>query len=175
MTDLLTKRENASISKFVEQAGSEGYLRGRVLDYGCGKQPYRSLVQSFGAEYVGYDRDGFPANQSGNVGDDRDVGRFDWNAILCTQVVQYVPHVSLLLRGFYTDLSQERGHLVMTYPTNWPEVQDVDLWRFTKAGMERRLRDAGFTIVMHERREVTSVMIDPGYTMALGYGVVARA
>ena len=78
-------------------------------------------------------------------------------------------------------LTGENGYLVMTYPTNWPEVEPEDLHRFTKAGMERLLTEAGFTIVMHQRR--ASVFAgefknSPPFDreeFALGYGVVAKA
>ncbi len=178
MTDMLTQRENESIRKFVHQAADEGYLRGRVLDYGCGTGPYRRIVEEHGGVYEGYDRADFPENQSG------DVGWFfpfekGWDAILCNQVVQYVPlypdldGLEHLLISFQQALSNKHGHLVLTYPTNWPEVQEADLHRFTKAGMERLLTEAGFTIVMHERRATSAVMIDANYVFALGYGVVA--
>jgi hypothetical protein len=178
--------EAASIKRFVEKAAAEGYLSGRVLDYGCGRQPYRDIVEAAGGEYVGYDRVEFPGNVSGeNFGENAEVGRFDWQAILCTQVVQYVPLVMVLLRGFKTDLERTSGALVMTYPTNWPEVEAEDLHRFTKAGMEAMLERVGFEVVLHEVRHVVR---DPyaysnenrrhnlhGEEFAIGYGVIARA
>ncbi len=185
MTDMLTAHENASIRHFVAQAASEGYLRGRVLDYGCGRQPYRNLVESFGAEYYGYDHDSFPAHiGTTSVGTDPTYTEH-FDAILCTQVIQYVPihrderytpdgSIRALLDRWRTALGRD-GHLILTYPTNWPEVQPEDLHRFTKSGMERLLAEAGYTVVMHERRATTAVMIDQSAVLALGYGVVARA
>ena len=188
--------ERESIRAFVQSAADDGYFSGRVLDYGCGKQPYRDIVEAVG-EYVGYDHESFPAK----VGD-FSVGtnpihdeRFD--AILCTQVVQYVPlypdtkyvplfALDILLGQLHAALWSDDygvepgGHLVLTYPTNWPEVEAEDLHRFTKAGMERLLTEAGFEIVRHERRASVNLWVGHGCRditeeIALGYGVIARA
>jgi hypothetical protein len=181
--------ESASIRAFVQRAADEGYLSGRVLDYGCGKQPYRDIVEGAGAEYVPYDRREFPGNVGGeDVGPSLegvagDEVRFD--AILCTQVIQYIPPEVLLWAPSEFDwmsaaLKSARGHLVLTYPTNWPEVEPEDLHRFTKAGMERLLTEAGFKIVKHERRADFYIAASPGGgwtddVFATGYGVICRA
>jgi len=197
--------ERESIRDFVQSAADEGYLSGRVLDYGCGRMPYREIVEAAGGEYHGFDRAYFPANVSGeHIGLDEG----PWDSILCTQVVQYVPdefdphdHSSSagvwgLLDYFHSLLSPERsifhpeqpGHLVLTYPTHWPEVEAADLHRFTKAGMERLLTEAGFTIITHEQRASIRVgkagvfnaedfqgWLHGTEDFALGYGVIARA
>ena len=189
--------EHYSIHAFVKQAASEGYLSGRVLDYGCGKQPYRDIVEEAGGEYFGHDFPDYPASTVSEIILDSSENWFEeeWDAILCTQVVQYIPiwvdHGGDLgesnplftdLYSMYAALDARSGYLVMTYPTHWPEVEAEDFYRFTKAGMERLLTDAGFTIVMHQRREtfygidnvkmIGEVFADE---FALGYGVVARA
>lgn len=195
----LRERERESIAAFVQQAADDGYLSGRVLDYGCGRQPYRGIVESAGGEYFGFDLPGFPANVSGErvvpAGYDlaieenhghmtalhewtRKQGELD--CVLCTQVIQYIPLAELYYDssgdGLWLDLRilmpDDRETLVLTYPTHWPEVEPEDLHRFTKAGMERLLADAGFEIVLHERRHTAAV---EGELLAIGYGVIARA
>ena len=164
--------ERQSIREFVVSCAP--YLDGRVLDYGCGKQPYRDVVEAAGGEYHGFDRAKFPANVSGE-----DVGERDplapppdaWDAILCNQVVQYVPRVFLLLRAFRLSLA-EGGHLVLTYPTTWAEVEPEDLHRFTRAGMERLIAAAGLYVERHEERAAIDL---GGFRLPLGYGCLARA
>jgi hypothetical protein len=162
----LRERETDSIRSFIGYAGANGYLRGRVLDYGCGQEPYKDLVERAGGVHVGYDRAGLPANVSG-----RDVNPGAWPAsydtILCTQVLQYVPSPKLLLETFL----HFAPILVMTYPTNWPEVESVDLHRFTKTGMTRLLEGAGFRVVLHEFRHGFE---HEGVSFTCGYGVIAR-
>lgn len=178
----LREAEAQSIRQFVRRAGRDGYLRGRVIDYGCGQQPYRELVEKFGGEYVGYDRVDFPGNVScediGFLEAEEEALGFtidwdDWNAVLCNQVLQYVPDAAALLMWFRHILSGKTGHLVMTYPTNWPEVEPWDLHRFTKAGMDRLLTDAGFEIVRHDWRH--GFHARSGESFTAGYGVIARA
>jgi len=158
---------------------SAPYLMGKVLDYGCGKQPYRDVVELAGGEYDGYDDVSFPANVSGVdvYIEDAELGPqlpyADYDAVLCTQVVQYVEDVHDFLRVLRSFLSKRKGHLVMTYPTNWPEVEQEDLQRFTKAGMERLVTGAGFTIVRHEWRHGFRTLT--GESFAAGYGLIARA
>jgi hypothetical protein len=162
--------EKESIRQFVAEASP--YLTGRVLDYGCGQQPYRDIVEAAGAEYHPFDRADFPANVSGQ---DHGRGLGAWTeaeTILCNQVLQYVPQPMPLIQRFHALLQPRRGHLVMTYPTNWDEVEPDDLWRFTKAGMTRMLEQTGFTILVHERRAEINL---GGFRFPLGYGVIAQA
>jgi SAM-dependent methyltransferase len=151
--------ELESIFEFVSAASPA--LHGRVLDFGAGKpgtcripQPYRHLIIG---TYCPYD-----------LGDPFPTGQFD--AILCTQVLQYIKDVPRQIREFAV-LLRDGGHLVMTYPTNWDEVEDSDLWRFTKAGVEQLLGDAGFKILKHHRRAQISL---GGFNFPLGYGVIAQ-
>lgn len=160
--------ERASIRAFIEQCSD--LLGGRVLDYGCGKQPYRDIVERVGGEYFAYDRVAFPANISGeDVGEEIQPGAYD--TIICTQVAQYwpAPHRTL---AYLHNLLGLRGHLVMTYPTTWAEVESADLWRYTRHGMNRLLEGAGFTVELHDVRAEIDLR---GFRLPLGYGVVAKA
>jgi len=174
MSDLRELERN-SIRAFVTQAASEGYLSGRVLDYGCGKQPYRDVVEAAGGTYTPYDAPSFPGNV-GTLDTTGDAWGHDFDTVLCTQVVQYVEDVPEFLRRLRIErLAKGGGVLVLTYPTNWPEVEEADLHRFTRAGMGRLLVDAGFTVVMHQRRASVWAERWSSEEFALGYGVVCRA
>lgn len=156
--DTVRQLDRASIRNFMVK--HREYLKGRVLDFGAGKpgtcfqpEPYRDLVSG---DYVPHEK-----------GDSLLVGPFD--VVMCNQVLQYLADPLEALQWFRSALC-EGGHLVMTYATNWDEVEDADLWRFTKAGMERLLALAGFTVVLHERRAEIDLN---GFRFPLGYGVVA--
>jgi SAM-dependent methyltransferase len=156
--------EIVSIYRFLE--GRRHIFAGRVLDFGAGKpgtcrepEPYRALVEGQGAEYLPYD-----------AGDRIPDGPFD--VILCTQVLQYLDNPQTELDCFACWLRPRIGILVLTYPTNWAECEHTDLWRFTKAGVDRMLLRAGFTVLEHVRRAEVRI---GGYTFPLGYGVVAVA
>lgn len=163
--------EHESIRSFVAQAAAGGYLSGRVLDYGCGTAPYRSIVEAAGGEWFGFDRAEFPDNHVGDVGgaDDEQVPLID--TILCTQVLQYIKYPDGLLSQLPRLFQFLGGHLVLTYSTNWPEAQPEDLHRFTKAGMERLLAEAGFEIIHHESRASFTWNREK---FSLGGGVICR-
>jgi hypothetical protein len=139
-----------------------GYLRGRVLDYGAGKQPYKDLVKG---EYVPYDSD--PTYGCAEYCD----GAFD--AIMCNQAIQYAECAADLHYYWVHKFSghlNPGGHLIMTYPLCWPEVERADHFRFTKSGMETLLTTY-FTILHHDLR---ASIVFPGFSLPLGYGVVAQ-
>lgn len=164
--------ERGSIRRFVEACAE--YFTGRVLDLGCGKQPYRDVIETAGGDYVGYDRTRFPANVSGaDVGLELahdDLGTFD--AILTTQTIQYVTNPGEWLTKINALLA-ERGVLVMTGPTTWPVVEVEDLRRFTAAGVTAELRDAGFADASVWER--APVEFGPGLVLPLGWQAVAHA
>jgi len=139
------------------------FLRGRVIDFGAGKQPYKDLVDG---EYFPIDRSYIDGPSLGSI-----LAAGPVDAIMCNQVLQYVERPGQMLAQFRAWL-RPGGHLVMTYPTNWDEVEASDLWRFTRAGMETLLADARLHLVHHERRAAVELN---GFCFPLGYGVVARA
>jgi SAM-dependent methyltransferase len=179
----ILKLERDSIAAFVLSCRNE--IRGRVLDYGCGKQPYKQIVLDHldDGEYVPHDRAHYPANISVTdvgpddplvraVGPDRTLhGRHWWDTILCNQMIQYHPEPFELLCDFCESLASG-GHLILTGPTNWREIEAADLYRFTLEGARTMLASAGFEIVRLEQRAFLDVA--PGFQMSLGYGALAR-
>lgn len=162
---LIYDLERGSIRKFV---ASHTFV-GRVLDYGCGKQPYRDLVERT-ARYYGYDRAGLPGGTGGDRGEREWLER-PWDTVLCTQVIQYVPYpvaFVFLLR----ELLPEGGRLVITGPSSWHEEEVSSLWRFTRSGVRRLLEAARFTV---ERLEDRATLDIGGFPVSLGWGAVARA
>ncbi len=167
MSDLVGL-DRSAIRAFVESV--DWPTKGRVLDYGCGTRPYHDIVEAAGCEYHGFDRASFPANMSRtDVGPPLELS--GWDAILCTQVVQFVPGTAKMLTDFRLGL-RAGGILVLTYPTNWPEVNAGDLWRFTAEGMALLVTDAGFAVTRNELKVSVTV---GDWEFALGYGLVATA
>ena len=156
--DVVRRVERWSIREFMRE--NVRFLRGRVLDFGAGSQPYRSLV---GGEYLPYSPDS-DTTQTLMMLD----GRCD--AVICNQVTQYVPDVPAMLARFRM-LLKLHGYVVMTFATNWDEVEPEDLHRFTAYGMKAMLANANFELIVSERRaEVTHGM----FKFPLGHGMVAR-
>lgn len=164
--DLIRRIERETITAFVERAGSEGYFRGRVLDYGCGQQPYRSIVERHGGEYHGYDRLAHPGCVADGDLFTGDPFAEPWDTILCTQVLCYVPDPVDFLHRFRRAADQ----LVLTAPTTWAEVESTDLYRWTQTGIEHVLREAGWKRIRVSERGRLPI---PGWQITLGFGVMA--
>lgn len=158
--ETIREMERYSIREFM--ARHRELLKGAVLDFGCGvegtcknPQPYRDLVDG---QYFPFDH---------GMEEPAQVEQFD--AVMVNQVMQYmVDPVGAILK--FRCWLKPGGYLVMTYPTSWDEVEDTDLWRFTKAGMQMMLSVSGFTVLAHERRAEVAL---GGFRFPLGYGVVA--
>lgn len=161
----LSRVENETITSFVQSCAE--HLTGRVLDFGCGKQPYRPIVEGAGGEYHGFDRVTFGGNVSG-----RNLGSIEgeYDAVLCTQVLAYVHEVGECLFDLKDSL-RAGGRLILTYPAAWPVIRD-ELWHFTKLGMDALLTQAGFTVERHDLRH--GIDFD-GFSVPMGYGALARA
>ena len=109
---------------------------GRVLDIGCGLQPYRPLLGPSVTEYVGVDRPGPLANPS-VVGTAEELPFKDdaFDVVLSTQVFEHVEDPARALREAARVLRPE-GRLILTVPGVWPTHEAPhDYWRFTRYGL----------------------------------------
>ena len=122
-----------------------------------------------GGRYHGYDLTIYPANASDE--DYQEPEMFDrrWKVIVCTQVVQYVTDVPGFLEVLLA-LLEPGGCLVLTWPTNWPEVEREDLHRFTLSGMAALIYEAGFSTLQTTPRAFLEAA---GAKFFVGYGALA--
>jgi len=159
--DVLRRIERASIRAFIEER--RALLCGIVLDFGAGDGPYRDLCAPE-ALYIPVNRGELIPNKPPT-----------FDAILCTQVLQYCEHPVLTLSAL-ANVSHGGTYLLLTYPTSWPslnsnESEGSDLWRFTRDGMAALLDTAGWIPADHVER---AAVIVSGNRFSLGGGVVAK-
>ena len=176
--------ERQSIRDWVQECSE--HLTGRVLDYGSGQQPYRDIVEAAGGEYVPHDLTGYPSSVAT---DDSPLGPpYFYDAILCTQITQYVPlygpvydddgnvmtplYDMLAAFSDYVGLGDRHGWLVMTGGTCWREIEPADHHRLTVTGIHALLEQSNFRV---ERCESRASIDFPGFSMSLGWGVLAQA
>ena len=129
-------------------AGKLSVLRGRVLDVGCGMQPYRALLQQDSCEYVGLDRPG-PLTKPDVIGTAESLPFSDasFDHVLSTQVLEHVVDPLSALRECSRVL-KPNGTIVFTVPGVWPAHEvPYDYWRFTRFGVTELLERAAFTEV----------------------------
>lgn len=117
-----------------------------VVDYGCGDQPYRSLLDSY--DYIGVD---LPQNERAAVGirPDGGVPLPDQCAdlILSTQVLEHVTDPVVYLSECRRLLRPGGTLLLSTHGVMYFHPHPTDYWRWTHDGLRLSLDRAGFAVV----------------------------
>lgn len=129
-------------------------LSGRLLDVGCGTQPYRSLFRQ--CTYTGLDIDS-PRTRLLAVADafydghrfPFDDGQFD--AVLCNQVLEHVFNPAGFL-GEVRRVMAPGGRLLLTVPFVWDEhEQPWDYARYSSFGLRSLLEQHGFRVLQQRK------------------------
>jgi ubiquinone/menaquinone biosynthesis C-methylase UbiE len=118
---------------------------GRVLDVGCGMQPYRHMLGERVVEYVGVDRVG-ELTRPTIVGTAESIPAADasFDVVLCTMVLEHVADPREVLSEARRVLKPS-GRFVLTVPSVWPAHEvPHDYWRFTRSGLEQLMREFAF-------------------------------
>lgn len=130
------------------------HVTGRVLDVGCGTQPYRSLFAA--TEYIGMEID-TPENRVRKQADVYYGGRtfpFEsdaFDSVVCNQVLEHVFTPKEFIQELVRVLKPS-GHLLLTVPFVWDEhEQPYDYARYASFGLRALLTSAGFEIAHHAK------------------------
>jgi SAM-dependent methyltransferase len=151
LLDLQFGSISKDVSKFLKT------VRGRMLDVGCGDQPFRHLVPA-GVDYTGIDRGEALHNFGyGNsetryfTGDRWPVNDEDYETIVCTEVLEHVLNpATFLAEARRTLVPGGRIFLTVPFAARWHYVPN-DYWRYTPSCLAKLLESNGF-----ERIEVYS-------------------
>ncbi len=137
------------ISKHKKQLG------GIMLDFGCGRKPYKNLFNV--VEYVGVD---IEVSGHSHVNSEVDVfydGRRipfkdnHFDSLLCSEVFEHLFNIDEILSELNRVLKPNAKGLI-TVPFCWPEhEQPYDFARYTSFGMKKLLGDHGFKIVSMDK------------------------
>ena len=124
---------------------------GRLLDIGCGAQPYRPWAEAAGLEYTGADwpRSIHEAQKADAVS--ADLSQRPWpfadaefDALLCTEVLEHQPDPAAFLAEC-ARVCRPGGTILLTTPLLWPEHEaPYDFYRYTQFGLRHLFEQAGF-------------------------------
>jgi SAM-dependent methyltransferase len=122
----------------------------RVLDYGCGVVAYRHFFPR-DARYSAADLPGNPAatlllEPDGTV----PAPDSSFDAVISTQVLEHVVDPALYLSECFRVLEPGGRLLLSTHGTFVYHPDPDDYWRWTCAGLQKAVRDAGFDVVEFE-------------------------
>lgn len=124
----------------------------KILDYGCGGSPYRSLFPNAEyrrADYLQDEDDALDYILSDDSRVRESDGKFD--LILSTQVLEHVNNSQLYLQECYR-LLRPGGQLYLTTHGTYPDHGcPYDFRRWTTDGLVRDLNAAGFTVSRSEK------------------------
>lgn len=130
------------------------HMKGRLLDVGCGRKPYREMFLT--DDYVGLEID-TPENRANKRADffydgcqfpfpDR-----DFDGIVCNQVLEHVFTPEQFLGEIYRVLKPE-GMLLLTAPFVWDEhEQPWDYARYSSFGLKNLLEKSGFKVLTQQK------------------------
>ena len=131
-------------------------LTGKLMDFGCGEKPYRSLF-SHVSEYIGvdYQGDGHDhRNEQIDVFYDGKTIPFPDNtfdSVLSTEVFEHVFNPEGILQELYRVI-KPKGKLLITCPFVWVlHEEPVDYARYTPYALQHLLEKNGFRIISMEK------------------------
>jgi SAM-dependent methyltransferase len=123
------------------------YLRGRLLDMGCGRRPYAliygRLVESSVGTEVAFSPHGTTAADAICFGEALPFEDASFDTILCTEVLEHTREPWRVMAEF-ARLLRPGGHVVISVPFIYPlHEKPHDYWRFTGYGLEAISSSAG--------------------------------
>lgn len=128
-------------------------LDGRLLDIGCGNQPYRELFNP--TDYCGLDIDTEEARHRGVAthfydGKTFPFGDESFDSALCNQVLEHVFNPDEFLSEVARVL-KPGARMLLTIPFVWDEhEQPYDYARYSRFGLKALLEKGGFRILQHD-------------------------
>jgi len=129
-------------------------MKGRLLDVGCGRKPYREMFIT--NDYVGLEID-TPENRASKQADffyDGCMFPFsdhDFDGIVCNQVLEHVFTPDQFL-GEISRVLKPEGMLLLTVPFVWDEhEQPWDYARYSTFGLKSLLEKNGFEVLRQQK------------------------
>lgn len=131
-------------------------LTGKILDFGCGQKPYKSLFTE-ATEYLGVDieNEGH-SHEKENIDFYYDGKKLpfedqSFDHIFSSEVLEHVFNYDEILPELYRVLRKD-GYILITVPFSWEEHEvPFDNCRFTQFGIKYLLEKHGFRIVSIEK------------------------
>jgi SAM-dependent methyltransferase len=124
------------------------YVRGALLDVGCGQRPYEKTFFAAASSYLGCDY--LSERSRPDVVAPADALPFadeTFDTVASTEVLEHVPDPPKALREMRRVL-RPSGHLLLSTPMFWPRHEvPYDFYRYPYDGLRYLVEQAGFSIV----------------------------
>lgn len=121
----------------------------RVVDLGCGEQPWRQRIEAGGGVYIGIDIEQNSQHAVHLIADITAVPRADasCDVVLCSEVLEHVPDTLSAFREL-ARLVRPGGKVILTTPFAYPlHEEPYDFVRLTPYQVRRCARNSGLDVV----------------------------
>jgi len=133
-------------------AGNIHYMRGTVLDFGCGSKPYISLFNV--DKYIGLDYETEVSKKNSNLSADVfydgvtiPFPEDHFDSIFSSEVLEHVFNPDVILAEMQRVL-KPGGHILLTCPFFWPEhEQPYDYARYSSFALKSLFEKHGFEVI----------------------------
>lgn len=127
------------------------YLTGRMLDIGCGRKPYETLLEPYVTEHVGVDHENTFHDKSNidlfGTAYDIPADNSSFDCAICTAVLEHLEEPEQAICECYRVL-KPRGIAIYSVPFIWHLHEEPrDFYRFSKYGLEYLFKKSGFEII----------------------------
>ena len=130
---------------------SSHLFKGTALDYGCGRKPFKQILETFfyKVDYVDVNKH----DSSTKLFIDNKIPDIDYkyDCIFAFDVLQHVPDISLSLKDIKANLN-DSGYVFFTVPYIYPECDFDDYRRWTFHGIQKLMIDNNFKEISITRR-----------------------
>ena len=130
---------------------AEQYVRGRLIDIGCGPKPLKQLMAPFVSEHIGLDHENTFHDKTNVdlVGTAYEIPCEDdsFDSALCSAVLEHLEEPEAAIRECHRVL-KPGGIAVYTVPFFWHLHEEPrDFFRYSRFGLQYLFEKAGFEIV----------------------------
>lgn len=130
------------------------FIRGKILDFGCGSKPYKELFAA--TEYIGLEHDCEQSRKNTKADFFYDGKHFpfdndSFDSIISTQVLEHVPNPIEVLNEMVRVLRQG-GYLMISVPFVQEEHETpYDFYRFSPYAIQNMLNKTGLEIIEYKK------------------------
>jgi SAM-dependent methyltransferase len=148
--DPLNRLINVIFEKKFEELSSK-YIKGRLIDIGCGEKPYKDMLAHHVDEHVGVDHFDTSHNKSNidffGTAYSIPVEDESFDSAICTAVLEHLEEPGMAIKECYRVL-KPGGVAVYSMPFIWHLHEEPrDFFRYSRYGLQHLFEKNGFKIL----------------------------
>ena len=124
------------------------YIRGYLLDVGCGNKPFQDLFSQSIERYIGLDLPRDPPHCMDIIADAQNIpiATESMDAVLCTHVLVHIMNPQKAVLEMARVLKKD-GILLLSARQMWHVYTDQDFYRFTRSGLQLLTENARLEVI----------------------------